>query len=362
MKFTLGDVAALNAERIDAERMARPLTDDPEEAVAERAALLEELRGLERAVTASAKSPERARKVKLAQAIMARRRVLGTMLAERGQALVSTIDPEEIEPVELVGRLCSELHRTDPRPEALALLALAGVAFGRLMTSPTHDGALRRFVDRWRTQHQSAIVIWVGADNVQTRVDPGTNIPYADASKATRAPTATAVDWDFTTYNLADLCAAEERAANPMIECIVPSQVSDAYAEMLRKATDDLCRSQAVPPPFVPASVHMESAPRCPSCDSAAHLRKTENGWYCGGTCGGWHGASLTAPPAVPRFAVGDWVRARSSGDVGQVMRASVVSYGVVYDLATHDDDPEQNEGRSFTHDEDDLIAAERPR
>lgn len=132
------------------------------------------------------------------------------------------------------------------------------------------------------------------------------------------------------------ILAAEERAANPMIECIVPSQVSDAYAEMLRKATDDLCRSQAVPPPFVPASVHMESAPRCPGieCGSRSIRKLDSGGWFC--PCG-WHGESLTAPPPAARFAVGEWAFDQALGYAGrtvQILSVHASEHGPRYDVA----------------------------
>lgn len=96
-----------------------------------------------------------------------------------------------------------------------------------------------------------------------------------------------------------------------------------------------------------------KTALRCPSCDSAAYLRRTDSGWYCGGTCGGWHGASLTAPPPEPRFKVGQWVTKRTAlGSVmcWQVMQVNTHSgdRGYFYDLSVE----HEGEGRSEVADE----------
>lgn len=136
------------------------------------------------------------------------------------------------------------------------------------------------------------------------------------------------------------ILAAEERAANPMVTVNAHLPRLDAEAhERIAKAVE-ASRYFAAPLPLLTVTVEeppderldaaremdalmggssrrfeedmiaqLSPAPRCPSCDSAAHLRKTDHGWYCGGTCGGWHGASLTAPPAAARHKVGDWVR-----------------------------------------------------
>ena len=100
-------------------------------------------------------------------------------------------------------------------------------------------------------------------------------------------------------------------------------------------------------------------APRCPSCDSSRYMRKTDHGdWFCAGACGGWHGRELT-PPVVPRFAVGDWVRAKPSATLAQVVAIRSTPHGRdawQYTLTNADESGvvERNESA--------LVAAERPR
>jgi ribosomal protein L37AE/L43A len=110
-------------------------------------------------------------------------------------------------------------------------------------------------------------------------------------------------------------------------------------------------RAQAAP------DVDPDTAERCPSLHCDRPIKRLESGVYFCPSCS-WHGRELT-PPVVPRFAVGDWVRAKPSATLAQVVAIRSTPRAVdawQYSLTNAD------ESGVVERNEPALVAAERPR